>query len=621
MQSLELILFLGTAGLTAALLWLAARPAGRPRHAFALIPLFCLAAAAVWMPSNLFKQELIQQVPAIGRAEYVGSSQCRSCHTSHYATWHDSYHRTMTQLPSRESVLAPFDGRVLESGGVNCAVHREGDIYFVDMPDPDWEAAEYPTGVENGQVTGAPRVRLPVVMTTGSHHLQVYWVPSEHGNKLRIFPYVYHIGLQRWIPNNDSFISPPDSKRYPQVWNNNCVLCHSVAGEVGYEPGNWKSSVAELGISCEACHGPGEAHVVKHSNPLNRYAQRLSGQADPTIVNPTRLPHDKSSELCGQCHTAFEPSVETPKNVYRPGADFHGVFTLAGAEGDNASFWPDGTVRIGGREFSGMSQSACYLKGEISCMSCHSMHGSDPDKQLQPAMLTDQACGQCHAQQMDDIAQHTHHAADSAGSRCYNCHMPYTSYALFKAIRSHRIDSPNTAMSVEHGRPNACNQCHVDQTLAWTAAHLRQWYDIAPVAMSEDEKTIAASLLWMLRGDAIQRVLAAWTLGWEPARQAAGDGWQTPFLAQLLEDPYSMARFVAHDSLRKLGVEIADFDYVTPPDQRPPAASALSWDAAWTGDGPGAGLEPFFDGSRKFNRELLNKILNQRDDEPVTLNE
>jgi predicted CXXCH cytochrome family protein len=623
MQNLELILFLLIGSGTAGMLLLAARRWSRWRYAFLLVPLFCLACAVTWMPSDIFKQEILQQIPTIGQAEFAGSDQCRSCHLSHYDSWHDSYHRSMTQLPSRETVLAPFDGQVLDSGGVSCTVHREGDVYFVDMPDPDWEATEYPSGVARGQTTNAPRVRLPVVMTTGSHHLQAYWVPSEHGNKLRIFPYVYQIALGRWIPNSDSFISPPDRKRYPQIWNNNCVQCHSVAGEVGYEPGNWQTRVAELGIACEACHGPGKAHVAQHSNPLTRYAQRWSVGSDPTIVNPARLTPQQSSQVCGQCHTAFDSKVATPKNAFRPGAEFHQLFTMA--DENDPSFWRDGSMRIGGREFSGMSQSACYLKGEMSCLSCHSMHASNPDKQMRPEMLGDHACTQCHAEKAVNSQLHTHHAADSEGSRCFNCHMPHSSYALFKGIRSHRIDSPSAASSVMHGRPNACNQCHVDQTLAWTAEHLKTWFDIEPVPMSDEEKTVAASLLWMLRGDAIQRVLAAWTLGWEPSRQASGNGWQTPFLAQLLDDPYSMTRFIAHDSLKQLGVEVADFDFLTSPDERaaaaPPFQNSFQFQKSEDGRLPAEGVKPFIGDKQTINRDLLNKLLLQRDDRPITLNE
>jgi len=621
MQSLELVILLIVAGVTASVLVMAARPIGKARFLFLLIPLFAVVSSVMWVPADQIQQEILQQIPTIGRAEYVGSGECRSCHPSQHASWHDTYHRTMTQLPSQQSVLAPFDGRVLESAGVSCAVHQEGDIYFVDMPDPDWEAAEYPNGIEKGEPTNAPRVRLPVVMLTGSHHLQAYWVPSEHGNKLRIFPYVYHVGMQRWLPVGDSFINPPDSKRYPQIWNNNCIQCHGVAGETGYEPNNWQTSVAELGISCEACHGPGESHVAKHNNPLSRYATRLAGQPDPTIVHPGRLSAKQSAEVCGQCHTAFDPSVDTPKNVFRPGDNFHNIFSLAGGASD-PSFWPDGTMRIGGREFSGLSQSACYLKGEMSCLSCHSMHSSDPDKQMSPAKLSDHGCTQCHADKGGDgIEAHTHHAADSPGSRCYNCHMPFSSYALFKAIRSHRIDSPSVAMSTEHGRPNACNQCHVDQTLGWTSQHLQSWYGIESVTLTEDQANLSATLLWMLKGDAVQRVIATWTLGWEPTRQAAGDGWQPHFLSPLLQDPYSMTRFMAHDSLKKLGVEIQDFDFLAPPMDRPGVSLQRLFNANLASPPNAPGVQIFFNRDGTLNQEMMERFLRQRDDTPVTLTE
>ena len=51
----------------------------------------------------------------------------------------------------------------------------------------------------------------------------------------------------------------------------------------------------------------------------------------------------------------------------------------------------------------------------------------------------------------DKIEEHTHHPADSSGSSCYNCHMPHTSYALFSAMRSHRVD--RAQRDVHDGRP------------------------------------------------------------------------------------------------------------------------------------------------------------------------
>ena len=106
--------------------------------------------------------------------------------------------------------------------------------------------------------------------------------------------------------------------------------------------------------------------------------------------------------------------------------------------------------------------------------------------------------------------------------------MPYTTYGLLKAIRSHQVDSPDVTASVETGRPNACNQCHLDKSLGWAAAELETRYGIAPPELSRDQREVAAGVLWALEGDAGQRALAAWSFGWEPAREASGSDWMGP---------------------------------------------------------------------------------------------
>ena len=125
-----------------------------------------------------------------------------------------------------------------------------------------------------------------------------------------------------------------------------------------------------------------------------------------------------------------------------------------------------------GREYNGLLESPCYQRGEMSCVSCHSMHKSDPDDQLARGMRGNQACLQCHDEMAGDLTRHTRHATDSPGSNCTNCHMPHTSYGLLKAIRGHTVETPDVATTLATGRPNACNLCHLDKTLDWTAEQL-----------------------------------------------------------------------------------------------------------------------------------------------------
>ena len=88
-----------------------------------------------------------------------------------------------------------------------------------------------------------------------------------------------------------------------------------------------------------------------------------------------------------------------------------------------------------------------------------------------------------------------------------------------KAMRSHTISNPNVNESLDPvGRPNACNLCHLDKTLAWTADALNRQYGQPIPELSAEQKEIAAGVLWALQGDAGQRALAAWNMGWSQAR-------------------------------------------------------------------------------------------------------
>ena len=79
------------------------------------------------------------ELPGLERPEagFVSSSTCRSCHPGHYATWHSSYHRTMTQVATPETVLAPFDDVRLELFGHEVRLGRSGDELWADMVDPE----------------------------------------------------------------------------------------------------------------------------------------------------------------------------------------------------------------------------------------------------------------------------------------------------------------------------------------------------------------------------------------------------------------------------------------------------------------------------------------------------
>ncbi|MDA1221179.1 MAG: ammonia-forming cytochrome c nitrite reductase subunit c552, partial [Planctomycetota bacterium] len=220
---------------------------------------------------------------------------------------------------------------------------------------------------------------------------------------------------------------------------------------------------------------------------------------------------------------------------------------------------------------------------------------------------------------------HTHHAADSPGSSCMNCHMPHTTWGLFTAMRSHRIDSPSAATSAATGRPNACNQCHVDRPLGWTAEHLTAWYGQDPVTdMAAEHRDVAASIVWALRGDAAQRAIAAWSLGWEPARRASGSGWQGSYLAMLLSDPYASVRKAAYDALRQMpGFRDGDFTYDFVPGEAEQRGSSGRAMQIWGGTRgtflDRRGTSVLIDDRGEPMQQRIMDLYRQRDDTPVRI--
>lgn len=564
--------------------------------------------------------------------DFVGSSACRSCHEKFHASWSASYHSKMTRLASPESIVGDFNGVDLTYQGLTYQLTRRGEQYWVRMPDPD---RELPMLAASGPAAAArevPLVDKQVLMVTGSHHFQVYWIASEENNALRQMPWYYFIQEQKWVPGIYTMLQPHDSQQSLQAvsigfWNGVCVKCHSVAGAPGLDPetGKFSSWVAEFGISCEACHGPGGAHVRRQKR------QRTSD--DDTIVNPAKVSSKTSAQICGQCHSSFVPANEMRFQSYglgyRAGGNLeqsHKLLRyddpqLAARQGDGAEmFWNDGTCRVGGDEYTAMVESGCFKRGELSCLSCHSMHQSDPNDQLAAQMDGDQACLQCHSELRERLTEHTHHAADSAGSRCYNCHMPHTSWALMKAIRNHRVSSPQ--VSPQHDRPNACNLCHIDQSLQWTAEHLTNWYQQPPSELGEDAQLPAAAV-WALRGNAVERVVAAWHLGWQPAREASGHAWLAPVLGRLLDDPYSVVRYTAHRALLRLPeFEDLSYEFVASPEQlRSGRQTVLErWRAAQQ-TAPATLPPSLATPAGQLREDLLDQLQQQRDDTPVRIPE
>lgn len=574
-----------------------------PRRPIIIGLLLAILPIGAWAASRHLDAEHRQRwfadaVPQQERPRYATSDRCQACHPQEYDSWHRGYHRTMTQYASPETVRGDFADVHVAGGGYDADLSRRGDEFFANVVDPLWQY-EVDFGQRPPPPPGQapPRIERPISMVTGRHHMQVYWVPSNVGNGQYSLQFSYLMDDHRWVPRGDVFLHPPGERQQVQAWNVSCITCHTTGGQPRALVGGKavRTRVAEMGIACESCHGPGEAHVAAQQNPVRRYWLHLTGERDSTIVNPARLGGNAAAQVCGQCHALSDLTDEIylgDGRTYVPGDDLektqpllrplHRTPALQRHLQQDPSyfrnyFWADGTIRVSSRDYSGLIESACMKSGTLWCGTCHSLHQSDPVNLLAQGKDGDAACVQCHPKIGAALEAHTHHSADSAGSRCYNCHMPYTVYGLLKGIRNHRIDSPKitgpfSGRSGGSERPNACNLCHVDRSLAWAAQALERWYQQpAPAGLHDD---MPAAVEWLLSGDAVLRAIAAWQFGWDGARAAAPGNEALPYLVSALDDPYSAVRYVAGRSVKQL-MPGSEYDYLAAPDVRRQSAGAI----------------------------------------------
>lgn len=617
------------------------------RRALTFTAWTCILATITYLSLTYSPRAAAQSQPTDRPLEethsgYVSSSACQSCHPGEYASWHRSYHRSMTQRATTQTVLGPVDGTIVWTRGRPFRLESRGEEVWVEMDDTDWM----------GEAGKAPRVSRQIVMTTGSHNEQFYWVSSGSTRELTILPIMYRLlDEQRWESLDGCCISMPGEvqETIKGRWNRVCNRCHATQTQprIDVAANTVDTRSAEFGIACEACHGPGGEHAQTYRDPLRRYASHFagdeaadgSGRGAAHIVNPARLSKERSAEVCGQCHSINHFHDDADRDEwrqtgyrYRPG-DVLAESKKFKEQGDD-HFWSDGMVRVGGREYHGLVRSPCYVNGEMTCLSCHSMHaeGGHGSAQKLDAWATDQlkqgldgdrACTQCHAQYTEPaaIAAHTHHKVGSTGSSCMNCHMPYTTYGLLKGIRSHQVSSPSVQASVDTGRPNACNQCHLDRPLQWADDQLQRWYGAQPATLNEDQRTLAAGVMWTLLGDAGQRALMAWSMGWEPARAASGIDWMTPYLALLLRDRYGAVRMIAHRSIQQQpeGVRLANYQPMGAQEGWMRATDPVY--VAWTARRMAQTPHLLIAADSGLDMGRLNALLARRHDPPMALNE
>lgn len=582
------------------------RPVRRAKTA--VITLFAALVVAL-LAGGLFVRGEARAIREAQREElapvaYVGSDSCKECHPAEHASGSESHHHKMTQTATPAAVVGDFNNATYTFNGVTSKMYRRGDEFFMETLDP------------NGKLAVAKIVR-----TIGSRRFQQY--VTQVGDTFYRLPVAWNIEKKYWFNLQGLFLEPdsPNFSRHTSVWNNNCIFCHNVKGNPGMDLATGRfpgTRVEELGIGCEACHGPGARHIEMNKKIGWTWLRKQVRPDDPTIVHPKKGGDStRNLQVCGHCHGQRMPkeldsirTIMAKGDPFTPGEDLSKYYKPL-AIGDKVGtydfsprFYPDGTPRLTAYEYQGVLMSKCH-QGGMTCTSCHDVHKGRQQSLMLDNMRGNDSCTQCHAPIAANIEVHTHHPASSSGSNCYECHRPRISFGLLTAKRTHRILNPNPDKSLSTEMPNGCTLCHQSKSATWAADAMVKWYGqkyaLTPANAARPEAKQSELVRELFSGDPSARIAAAWGLGQYGENKNRDDGlWTVPFLVEALRDPYPAVRYFAYDSLRQVtGESSIQFFYLADPKERetgiarwsdwwknhkktgaPPASVPL--DAAWT---------------------------------------
>jgi len=449
-----------------------------------------------------------EEAPPPSTTGYAGSAQCATCHAEIAESWQTSFHRLAMLDPAAEG-----------------ASHAR--------PDADGPLVARDGGLVMTAKGLGHDSDVPVRWVLGHRHIEQLIGPVQPG-RLQALPLAWDVDGKEWF---DLFEGEARTPRDWGHWTNRgmeasmqCFFCHTTGYDKGYRPDtdDYDAKWIELGVGCEACHGPSAEHAA-------------APDADTASVTPIGIDDDDDLMLaaCGACH-----SRRIERAPFEPGKPFLDAFEPELLDTD--AYHPDGQVKEELYELVSFQMSRMHFEG-VRCWDCHDAH---TNATRQPG---NSLCLTCHEPGYDS-EDHTHHATGSEGASCIGCHMPVTVYMQRDARHDHSFSRPDPETTLELGVPNACNRCHDDQDAEWAAERVRQWYpddgarkrrrEIARVIAQGRQGDPAATegLLALLTGDAdeIRRASAARLLARFPTSPGVSEA-----LVTALNDDEALVRLGA----------------------------------------------------------------------------
>lgn len=386
-------------------------------------------------------------------AQYAGSESCKGCHAEQFAKWQSSHHGLAERQPDPRLDDAAFvPPQQFAHGSQKTEVRKNGGDYEIVALGFENKVAPY-----------------KVQRVIGHDPLRQFLVDGGNG-RMQAMEACFDPRARDWFNVYGSEDRRPGEWGHwtgrGMVWNQMCATCHNTRVRKNYDAqaDGYHTTMAQMTVSCESCHGPMKAH--------NEWQQAHPGtKGDPTVAKWTR---DQHTDNCAGCH-ARRAEVT---GDFVPGESFWDHYQLTITD-QSDTFYPDGQIRDENYEFSSFISSRMHHAG-VRCMDCHDMHS------MKTILPGNQLCIRCHTPagggggfpKAPAIVPEAHsfHQAGSTGSQCVNCHMPQTVYMQRHGRHDHGFTIPDPLLTQQFGVPNACNKCHTDKDTAWALAAAEKWW-------------------------------------------------------------------------------------------------------------------------------------------------
>jgi DmsE family decaheme c-type cytochrome len=210
----------------------------------------------------------------------------------------------------------------------------------------------------------------------------------------------------------------PTASAYSPQGADTCLGCHNNPSITGIfhtkhaRPNDPRGPFGHGGLQCEACHGPGGAHVSAGGGPPAGLI--VFGSKSPTPVA-------QQNANCLGCH-----------------------------QSNAAHDWA----------------TSAHAGSNLACAGCHTLHAEkDP---VQSATTQIEVCTGCHQSQHSDLLKPSHHPLREGKMTCTACHSPHGSTAPAQLVKN-TVNETCTSCHAEYRGPylwehqpvtEDCTNCH-----------------------------------------------------------------------------------------------------------------------------------------------------------------